>query len=350
MALKSFFSALKSQMLSNSDDDNVFLANTLANIGSSYLQQGQHMQAADSLKEAMGMMKRLRKRCARKNDMSKIPLAGVLNNLGTVYLLEGDRQVSLEYYHEALKDARYCGSSKKEVTNALHNIGRVHVLQKDWDEAISVLNESLRLERELYGKDALHVVDTLNLLGFVYFSTKEYDGAMVTFAEALSIVHNKCGLVHEKVATCLLYVGMVMECQGRLEEALSTFNTSRDVFDRVGLSEEKCRGAREASKSIDKISAALNDEAVSFLKQERHQRRVNDNVTITKSPVLDTIDGTSQLRRSSRDLSARVSLWTEHNHEQTANKKYSEYREDPTCGMDYNSMMDSRDEDSEVEL
>ncbi|KAG7360710.1 expressed tetratricopeptide repeat protein [Nitzschia inconspicua] len=257
MALKSFFSALKSQMIDRSKD-HPFLANTLANIGSTYLRQGRYQQASAALHEAMGMMQRLRKHYKTKKEMSELKLSGVLNNLGTVYFLEGDNKASMEYYREALKDSNAFGVSKKEVCNALHNIGRLHALQHEWGAAISMLNESLRMEKELYGNHSMAAVDTLNLIGFVHFSTKSYDAATVVFAEALSIVHFNCGLVHEKVATSLLNVGTVLEYQGRLDEAIHTFSTARDVFERIGVDRDH-RGARIACESITKIRAVLNE-------------------------------------------------------------------------------------------
>lgn len=260
MALKSFFSALKSQMVDRSRD-HPFLANTLANIGSTYLRQGQHQQAADALHEAMGMMQRLRRQCRARKEVTELKLSGVLNNLGTIYFLQGNNKLSLEYYHQALQDSRTNGASKKEVCNALHNIGRLNALQQEWEEATKMLIESLQMEKELYGKNSMAVVDTLNLIGFVHFSTGSYDAATVVFAEALSIVHSNCGLVHEKVATSLLNVGMVLECQGRLDEALHTFSTARDVFERIGVDNDH-RGARVARESIEKIRRvqAENDE------------------------------------------------------------------------------------------
>jgi tetratricopeptide (TPR) repeat protein len=258
MALKSFFSALKSKMI-DKPKDHPFVANTLANIGATYLRQGCHQKAAEALNEALEMMQRLRNQCNTTTEKSEFKLSGVLNNLGTVYFLQGNSKLSLEYYREALKDARAHWSSSKEVTNALHNIGRLFALQKEWDASLNMLNESLRMEKELYGRNSMAVVDTLNLIGFVHFSTEAYDAATVVFAEALSVVHANCGLVHEKVAISLLNVGMVMERQGRLDEALHTFSTARDVFERIGMGNDH-RGVRVARESIDKISAVLQDE------------------------------------------------------------------------------------------
>jgi tetratricopeptide (TPR) repeat protein len=60
-ALKLFNTVLKSQML-HMDGDHPFLAITLANIGSVYLRQGQYQYAEESLKMALVMIRRLRKK------------------------------------------------------------------------------------------------------------------------------------------------------------------------------------------------------------------------------------------------------------------------------------------------
>ncbi|KAL3923732.1 MAG: hypothetical protein SGILL_001482 [Bacillariaceae sp.] len=310
-ALKAFILALKSQRV-DTNVDHPFLGNTLANIGSTYLRQGKHLEAERSLQEAMQMMRRLRDRCETQEEKSSFKLSGVLNNLGTVNFLQGDRKASLEYYREALKDARTYGGSKKEITNALHNIGRLSVLHQDWDTAISVLNESLRMEKELYGKTAMPVVDTLNLIGFAHFSTEAYDAATVVFAEALSIVHSNCGLVHEKVATSLLNVGMVLERQDRLEEALHTFSTARDVFERIGLADTH-RGADVAAASIAQIRAVLE----------------NDKEEEGSKPKLWT-----------------KKEGTKHQTPTQTKDQYAEYRDEPAHWQDDYSIVDSRDLDS----
>jgi hypothetical protein len=125
------------------------------------------------------------------------------------------------------------------------------------------------------------------------------------------------------------------------------------VFDRVGLTEEKCRGARVASKSIKNIKAILanDNDGISL---ERAQPSNDDNTyrpSSSLAPVLDTIDGKSQMRRSSKEstTSDRPSLWMERsrkNEDRPTTKNYSEYREDPDWEMDHSSIVDSRDEDS----
>ena len=144
--------------------------------------------------------------------------------------------------------------------------------------------------------------------GFAHFSTEAYDAATVLFAEALSIVHSNCGLVHEKVATSLLNVGMVLERQERLEEALHTFSTARDVFERIGMADTH-RGADVAAESIAQIRAALESTT-------KEEGRVNRH------------SGAAQHRAATPD-------------------QYAEYRDEPANWEDdYYSIVDSRDLDS----
>lgn len=371
-AIKSFQQALKSQLL-NTEGDHPMIANTLANIGSVYLKQGRHYLAAASLGEAFAMMNRLRKTCKTKAEKAMIPMAGVLNNLGTVYFLRGDNKRSLEYYRGALNDARnFGGSSKKEVANALHNIGRLSSLEKDWGTALDMLNASLRLEQEIYGKDDITLVDTLDLIGFAHYSSDSLDEAMVTFAESLSIVHANCGLVHEKVATALMHVGMVMERQGRLEDSLQTYSTAQDVFQRVGLGSGH-RGVRAATCSVNKltrlIQLKIHDESGQTTmtsveskanqgnagldsKQPRTQR-ISEEDAVKKSCVVPSNAASFDLVQRDDDNEEGDDVEGDdddhetplESKESTDHIEYTEYREDPGWEQDF-SILDSRDSDS----
>lgn len=373
-ALKSFQLALKSQLL-NTEGDHPMVANTLSNIGSVYLKQGRLYLAAESLREALRMSNRLRKTCRTKAEMATVPLAGVLNNLGTIYFLRGDMERSLEYYRGAVSDATSLGETNgKEVANALHNIGRLSCLQKDWATSLDMLKASLRLEQELYGKDDISLVDTLDLIGFALLSTNSLDDAMVTFAESLSIVHAHCGLVHEKVATALLNVGMVMERQGRVENSLQTFSTAQDVFTRVGLGDDH-RGVRAANRSIVRLTRLLqlktdgesshttlkkseteSQRQEQFHADDRHSRAQSRKPDDSARYAVLNLSSTSSLdvflRDEDDDDGDGRRDGDDNNHLQLERRAspdnaagYTEYREDPGWEQDF-SIVESRDSDS----
>ena len=263
-AMKSFNSFLKSQMLRRTEDDNPLVAKTLANIGSVYLRQDRYQHAIQSLENAVRMMRRS-KNNAQQKIPTNVPLARVFNNLGTAKFLKGDHKASLECYWEAVRDAKkYSGrSNKKELANSLYNIGRISVLQKDYSMALKTLNESLCLQKKLHGDTRIELVDTLNLIGFVHHSIGVCDRAVFVFTEALSIVTACFGSVHEKVAVSLINVGMVLEKEGDLDEALRCFSTAQDVCEKVGLNETNTTmyTAIRSANDIRRELAALAQEA-----------------------------------------------------------------------------------------
>jgi tetratricopeptide (TPR) repeat protein len=257
-ALKSFNSVLKFQMIRRTEDDNPLLANTLADIGLIYLRQDRHENAVEVFENAVRMMRRSKIKHETNDDGENVqtdaPLAGVLNNLGTAKFIQGDHQASLECYWEAVKDAMTNdgGSNTKELANSLYNIGRISVLHKDYSMALDTLNKSLRLEKRLHGEKSIEIFDTLSLIGFSYYSTGKFDQAIFVFTDALAVATACLGSVNEKVAVSLINVGMVLEKEGDLDEALRCFSTAREVCKKAGL-DEKNGTMHTATRSANDI-------------------------------------------------------------------------------------------------
>ena len=266
-----------------------FIAQTMASIGSIYLNQGRLDQASQALLEALQLIQQLRDGVGYSNNgdaanlagrdeggdvgMNKynktIPMStvGILNNLGSIALLRRDHDTSLKYYRAALIDARrhlhihhdeaVDDDHAKDVAKTLHNIGRVLIFQKEWNAALSVLTEALQVEEELClgcnenemsmpgdmdakatERHTIHHVDTLNLIGFVLLELGEADQSLIVFAEVLTIVRKNYGLFHEKVANSLVHVAMAVERQGRLAAARKSYQTALDVFHDLGYDEQ----------------------------------------------------------------------------------------------------------------
>ena len=250
-AMKSFKSVLKSQLIRKSQGNDPIVANMLANIGSVYLRLNRYDHAIESFEKAVRMMRRSKaitndEPMKQKNNTQQqmiikptdAPLAWVLNNLGTAWCFKGDYTASLRCYWGAIDDAKthYGESTTIEIANALYNIGRIGVLQQDYSMALGTLQKSLELETQLHGGKSIEAVDTLNLIGFVHYSTGDFDRAISIFTEALSIVTTRFGSVHEQVAVSLVNVGMVLENEEEdLEEALRCFATAQTVCEKVGL-------------------------------------------------------------------------------------------------------------------
>lgn len=275
-SMTSFKSVMKSQMIRKAQSDNPLVANMLANIGTIYLRQERYDHAIEALEKAERMMRR--SAAEHKNNANQqvvptnVPLAWVLNNLATAKCLRGEHKASLEYYWEAIKDAkkRDRESSKKEVANALYNVGRIGVLRKDYPMALGALKKSLEVETKLCGPKSIELVDTLNLIGFVHYSTGEFEKAISVFTDALSNITGAFGSVHEQVAVSLTNVGMVLEKEGDLTESLRCFVTARSVCEKVGLAESHStmHTAIRSANDIRRKLSLVQDIAPSIQKKE----------------------------------------------------------------------------------
>jgi tetratricopeptide (TPR) repeat protein len=296
LALKAFRAALKAQRLTLGTE-HLCIAHTLGNIGAVYLRQGKLFLAANNLDEALRMKNKFRTKEQDPNT-SNISLAGILNNLGNIAYLRGDYETSHKYYKSTLKDLRSSSSSSSDrkavqlsqthLAHTLHNIGRLHILQHEWFAARSVLAECHRIEVQLYGPRDLRLVDTLELLGLVHYSSSlsltnntSLDLAMTTFSEALAILRNGHGKVHPAVASCLLHIGMVLEARGDLQDAWDMYSRAQDIFVRLSSSSS---GTATTTTTNDSHHRGLNAARRSMAKTEQKLLLLtkDENISETK--------------------------------------------------------------------
>ena len=360
-AIKSFKSVLKARMLRMTKDDDPLVVNMLATIGSIYLRLHQYQPAAESLGKALRMMQQSKIKCETNIDrkMFKIDdcLVRVLNDLGTAKFFQGNYRTSLRCYWGATKIAKAQdgGCNKKELANSLYNIGRISVLQKDYSMALKTLNESLLLQKSLQGEKSVEIVDTLNLIGFVLFSTRFFDRAISTFTEALSIVTSNFGPVHEKVAVSLINVGMVLEIECEYKEALRCFSTAEAVCKKVGVT-GKNSIMRTAVRSADDIRRQLS--FVEGAKQFPEKKTIRGNSRDSLEPHLDQTETRSKSINLSRVATTnRFTFRDEEKDEMDAYAAFKrrvnsartsiEYREDQNCEFD-NSSIVKEDRDKSV--
>ncbi len=378
-AMKSFKSVLKSEAIRRSQGRDPLVAKMLANMGSIYLRQNLLDHAIESLDKAVRMMQRSTipyKTINRGQQLvpSNKAQAWVWNNLGTAKFLKGDYKGSLDCYWQAIKDAKQHDGepNKKDMANAVFNIGRIAILQKDYTLALSSLRNSLLLETQLYGAKSKESIDTLNMIGFAYYSTKKYKQAMSIFKEALSIITTNFGAVHEKVAESLVNAGMVFEKEGDLKEALRCFSTARTVCEKSGL-DERNSTLQTVTRSVNEIEDKIRLQSVghsklmSLVRQSYKARgaRTEQRDEMHSDGMVDAQVRTAshQQSRNAPPMESRVSLErlqsghatvrreglkakTYQNHKEplSSGRSTDEYREDPYWQYDDSSVVeDGRD-------
>jgi tetratricopeptide (TPR) repeat protein len=255
-AIESFQAALKGQLLQYGGDHPT-IAQTLGNIGAVFLRQGELAKAGEALQKSLDITEQLRAKCQDDKERRGIPLANVLNNLGNLAYLQGNFAQSIQFYRQNLRELRRREFPDSDLATALHNIGRLHVIRQEWDGASSILAQCQKVEEDIYGPKSLELADTLELIGYVHFSNKCLDSAMIAFSEALSIHQRHLGAVHEHVAAALINMAMVMEALGNLKHACQTYETAREVFKSVGVDEKAHRGFQAAKQSHENLQMRI---------------------------------------------------------------------------------------------
>jgi len=307
-ALNSFQAVLKSPSFSRAKvGDHPLVAKALATAGCVYLRQDRHQHAVEAFENSMQMMRRWKEDEANnvkrdgktaKGSFGEFSLAGMLNNLGTAKSFQGDHRSSLKYYWEALRDAmaEEGGANKTEVAKAYYNIGRISVVEKEYSIALNTLNEALRTEKEVYGKQSMESFDTLTLIGFVHFSTGSFDDAVLAFTEALAVATSTHGSVHGTVARALLHMGMVLETEGDFPEALRCYLTGKQICERMGLAGDDPT-MQAAAKGVNDVRREL-------------WRKASPSPSPSPSPSLHAGENTKDTKRNPLDRNPSTSIIT----------------------------------------
>lgn len=240
-------------------------AEMLGSLGTLYQKLGMY-QKARSVKEDA-----LRKR--RAADPSPRPdLAKDLNNLGSLFNAVGDFATAEIFFQEALEMRHQLGQDLAQTLNLRFNLantlvqlrdfedaealyreiidynrthavetsakGRVfyslavlHMERGNFEESIRLLQETLELRIEKYGKRHTKVASVLGSLGKAYYRTGDIEGARETQETELDIKRELLGDAHPKVAKAkkrlartLLELGDTALAGRLLEEALSVFS------------------------------------------------------------------------------------------------------------------------------
>lgn len=136
------------------------------------------------------------------------------------------------------------------------------------------------MTREIHGPNHVFVAQTLDLIGLVQLSTNDLDAAMISFTKALGVYRTLHGPLHLDVANSLFHVGMVREAKGELADAWESYSTTRDLFSRLGTSNDH-PGFKTVRQSISKVEKAImkvnQERLVEKHKEERELAKAKEN-------------------------------------------------------------------------
>jgi tetratricopeptide (TPR) repeat protein len=286
-ALKAFSVALKTQRISLEESDHISIAHTLGNIGAVYLKQNKLDEAFEVLREALYMKMRLIIAAqsllpsSESKQQPRILLADTLNNMGNIAYMKGNYEDSMRYYRRALRELREYSptiQARNDLVDCLQNIGRVHLKQMEWEAALTIVEESNKVTREVHGDRHILTVSSLKLIGYIHLAQSRLDEATKAFTEAQSIIVRELGPNHVDNAAAWYNIGMVREAEGKLKDAWEAYNLARAIYFQNGLKQQADHvGVRNVRRSI-----ALVEQMVIKAKRNR-QRPVSTEEDVGKT-------------------------------------------------------------------
>ena len=188
-------------------------ANTLVNIGSTLVQQGDYAGAAATFRRVLPMIT-----SALGAEHPRVAL--VLANLAITHDALGQHEQSIEFGRRALAMRERVLGPKHPDTGAthinlglaLHNAGRLAEAKDHLERAIEIHGAAL-------GEDHVLVAASLNNLALVVAGLGDTERALALHRRALEIRRKRLEPQHPEIAISLANVGIALMELGRLDEA-----------------------------------------------------------------------------------------------------------------------------------
>lgn len=151
-------------------------------------------------------------------------LAYTYNNIGTVYSLKGDFEKALQYFYKAYDQFEAIGH-KLRIIGTLNNIGNVFEAQGHYDEALEYYLRSLTIYGEIEDNSKAFV--PFNNIGNIYFIKGQYNDARAYYESSLDMEKFNNDLNGQ--ANALHNIGMVEKAMNNYDKALETFNEALSI-------------------------------------------------------------------------------------------------------------------------
>ena len=117
------------------------------------------------------------------------------------------------------------------VATSINNIGylRQRSGAASTEESMAAYRDSLKIKREVLGESHLSVGKTLNNIGSVHYSCRDFENALQAYHEAKNILECNLGATHEDVATVHSNIGDVYLEQGEMEKAHDQYKEALNI-------------------------------------------------------------------------------------------------------------------------
>ena len=169
-----------------------------------------------------------------------------LNNLSQIYDARGDYATALTYLEQSLAIQREVGNKAMEGTT-LNNISQIFKARGDYATALTYLEQSLAIRREIGDKAGEGT--TLSNIGAIYHAQSEYATALTYLEQSLAIsreIGDKAG-----EATRLNNIALIFKARDDYATALANYEKSLAISREIGNKESEATTLNNLSQIYD---------------------------------------------------------------------------------------------------
>jgi tetratricopeptide (TPR) repeat protein len=206
------------------EEEPLFLAQVLSNLGVLHLMQAHYVQAEPYLQRCLS----LRERLLPSTDPL---LAQSLNDLAGLYHNQGQYASAESFYQRALALlAPVPGAEDAQAQRILSNLALLYYTRQQYAES-EALNARVLAVRETQDQQSAETGQSLLNLGYVYYKQQRYDEAGPLFTRALALYEALFGPDHPQTATALNACALLALARRQDESAAPLFKRALAIWE-----------------------------------------------------------------------------------------------------------------------
>lgn len=188
----------------------------------------------------------------KSTSKNNFELASIYQKLSDNHAALGNTQLALEYQYKALD---LIGQEPKWRVNSLNSLGNIYLTLRNYDSALKYFQEALQLQQTISPSIPDKLAMLVNNIGLVFLEQKKYDEALAKFQEVFAM--QKDSFPEKKINNAGLYlnIGMSYKGQKQYTTALETLQKARLLFEQTQL---KHKNLSNVHLQISKIHLQLN--------------------------------------------------------------------------------------------
>jgi tetratricopeptide (TPR) repeat protein len=244
------------------------LARVYNTLGSVYKYQKHYKKALSYYMKSLDIHK--------KNGETR-SIASSYNYIGIIYNNLHEYNIALDYYMKSVEIKKNYGASRSSLSTQYNNIAMVYAKIDQFDKAHYYIQMSIKLLGE--NKDSKEFCSRYNTLGFIYYTSKEYELAEYNYQKAL-VLSKKLGTLIN-INDNYHYLYKLAEQNDKHEEALDYFKLYKETSDSLfNINQARRIVNIETSYKVDK---KLKDREIAL------QKAKNSNVIMLSSLLISLV-------------------------------------------------------------